>query len=169
MTAVAGTAAIHNPTTVQGLVNLARTGALTDQIGRSFTEAAERHLMTETVVPSMDGQIQSLEHKARAQAAPQHTSPTLQESMRGAISPPSTTQATTTAQLRQQQPELHMQHQHQALEQQRQWQLQQELSLQQERGRLAAQEKTVKSNVTRNSQPRSATARLPGIRRTCAP
>ncbi|WP_218815468.1 hypothetical protein, partial [Xanthomonas oryzae] len=72
----------------------------------------------------------------------QHTSPTLQESMRGGISPPSTTQATTTAQLRQQQPELHMQHQHQALEQQRQWQLQQELSLQQERGRLAAQEKT---------------------------
>ncbi|CAD0334687.1 peptidoglycan-binding domain-containing protein [Xanthomonas hortorum] len=87
VTAVVGTAAIHNPMTVQGLINLARTGVLADHIADSFSEATERHLMTETVVPSMDGHIQSIEHKAREQAAPEQTSPAQAQAKDAALRP----------------------------------------------------------------------------------
>ncbi|WP_115527724.1 phospholipase [Xanthomonas arboricola] len=75
-TSVVGTAAIHNPTTIKGLFNLARTGMLADKVSDSFDEATERHLMTETVVPSMDARIQGTERKARELLAPEQTAPT---------------------------------------------------------------------------------------------
>jgi hypothetical protein len=70
-----GVAAVLNPTTPQGAGNLARTGVFASQVSPSAKEATDRHLMTETVLPSLDARIQELEHKARQQLAPERGSP----------------------------------------------------------------------------------------------
>ncbi|QHG88416.1 MULTISPECIES: peptidoglycan-binding domain-containing protein [Xanthomonas] len=70
-TAAVATYATHNPTNPQGLFNLGKTGEFASKLGDSLDEATERHLMTETVLPSMDALIQEVERKARTQAAPE--------------------------------------------------------------------------------------------------
>ncbi|MCC8536166.1 phospholipase [Xanthomonas axonopodis pv. poinsettiicola] len=142
-TAAVATYATHNPTTPQGLFNLVKTGEFAGNLGQSLDEATERHLMTETVVPSMDALIQDVERKARAQAAPD------QAQARGAAPGPGErgtavqalpVAASVASAPERTQPDLAVQPQ-QALEQQRHWQLHMEQTVQQERERPAEQEK----------------------------
>ncbi|WP_217265268.1 peptidoglycan-binding protein, partial [Xanthomonas axonopodis] len=74
-TAVLATSATHNPTSVQGLLNVVTTSEFATHLKDSLNEAKERHLMTETVLPSMDALIQDVERKARTQVAPEQAAP----------------------------------------------------------------------------------------------
>ncbi|SBV49822.1 hypothetical protein XBLMG947_0596 [Xanthomonas bromi] len=75
---------------------------------------------------------------AQRAVASQQAGTTLQDVPKGMMAAPA---APTAASPDRSQPDLHTQQQHQALDQQRQWQLQQEQTLQQERGRLKEQKK----------------------------
>lgn len=142
-TAAVATYATHNPTTPHGLFNLVKTGEFAGNLGQSLDEATERHLMTETVVPSMDALIQDVERKARAQAAPdqaQAQGAALGPGERGTAVQALPVAASVASAPERTQPDLAVQPQ-QALEQQRHWQLHMEQTVQQERERLAEQEK----------------------------
>ncbi len=74
----AGTAANvqYNPLfATSNVVNVAGTSVLAREVGPSAKEATDRHLMTETVVPSLDARIQDIEHKARQHVAPEQGGP----------------------------------------------------------------------------------------------
>ncbi|WP_343126180.1 XVIPCD domain-containing protein, partial [Xanthomonas hyacinthi] len=77
-TVFAGTAANvqYNPLfATANVVNIAASGTLLRQVASSTKEATERHLMTETVVPSLDARIQDIGHKARQHVAPERSGP----------------------------------------------------------------------------------------------
>ncbi|CTP85675.1 hypothetical protein A6R71_09325 [Xanthomonas translucens pv. arrhenatheri] len=153
-TAAVGAATVLNPTTLQGGSNLAETGVFASQAAPSANEATERHLMTETVLPSLDARIQDIEHKARQQVAPEQGGPQAPAAGVSARQAPAVAspaphapapgwgvpqhasaqppQAATAAAHEQAGPQQDMQQQ--ALEQQRQWQVQeQQRQLQQQR------------------------------------
>ncbi|MCF7222170.1 phospholipase [Marilutibacter chinensis] len=56
---------VHNPTTLHGVANLERTGRFVSQIGPAASEATARHLMSDTVLPSLDHRIREVEQAAR--------------------------------------------------------------------------------------------------------
>ncbi|UNT98983.1 phospholipase [Xanthomonas translucens] len=153
-TAAVGAATVLNPTTLQGGSNLARTGVFASQAAPSAKEATDRHLMTETVLPSLDARIHDIEHKARQQVAPEQGGPQAPATGVSARQAPAVAspaphapapgwgvpqhasaqppQAATAAAHEQAGPQQDMQQQ--ALEQQRQWQVQeQQRQLQQQR------------------------------------
>ncbi|XUP36579.1 peptidoglycan-binding domain-containing protein (plasmid) [Xanthomonas axonopodis pv. vasculorum] len=75
---------------------------------------------------------------AQRDVTPQPAAPGLQDAPHAAMA----ARTAAVASPDRSQPDLHAQHQQQALDQQRQWQLQQEQTLQQKRGRLKEQDKT---------------------------
>ncbi|OAX55911.1 hypothetical protein A6R73_15335, partial [Xanthomonas translucens pv. poae] len=77
-TVSAGTAANvqYNPLfATANVVNLAGTSVLVRETGASAKEATDRHLMTETLLPSLDARIQDIAHKARQHLAPERSDP----------------------------------------------------------------------------------------------
>lgn len=66
VSAATGASALQfSPATPAYSLNMVRTAALFQQAGPSGAEAVERHLMTETVIPSLDARIEAVESEAR--------------------------------------------------------------------------------------------------------